>query len=551
MIIVSLVKVSLLLGSRLIINDLSWEIQDGHKIGLIGPNGVGKSSLLKLITGELYPEPGGSIVLAKGVTIGYLPQQIDFSPELTAFDIAFSGNYRIHELRAELNHIETRLRTEEVYNNPKELASTLDRQNKLGEEYHNLGGDNYENHVRETLIELGFLEDDILKPVYTLSCGQKKLVGLARLLLQRPSLLLLDEPDKHLDLAGKEYLEKFIGGYQGAVVIVSHDRYLLDGVVTHIAEISDGKITQFRGDYSSYIVDKEEKLTRQYEIYNIQQREIARLEAAIKRYALWAKLYSNEKFANRARAIQGRLDRIDRIERTKIDVRKVDINNIGWRGSTKVLELVQVEKYIGSNRILNNINLIIRHGERVGLIGANGTGKTVLFKIISGLDIPDSGEIVLGPSVKLGYYSQQGESLAGDQTLLDAVRYKGELSESDAIALLIHYLFSYKQVYQKVKELSGGELSRLQLALLMLSEPNFLLLDEPTNNLDIPSAEVLENVLSDFIGTVLVISHDRYFLDRTVEQVIELQDGNFEVYPGCYSDYALRKALKIPHITKN
>ena len=374
-----------------------------------------------------------------------------------------------------------------------------------------------------------------------LSGGQKKLIGLARLLLLRPDVLLLDEPDNHLDLPGKAYLERLILDYPGAVVLVSHDRYILDAVVTHITEIEDGRLTPFTGNYTDYILDKQERLARAEELYQIQQRAITRMEMALKRYKQWVLV--SDKFASRVRSMQTRLARVNRMDRPTLERRKMGLELNGWRGSNQVLELVEVEKSY-SRPVLEAVSLLIRHGERVGLIGANGAGKSVLLRLVLGMEQPDAGEIKLGPSVKVGYYAQEHETLNFDKTLIDTVRLAGNMSESNAVALLIRYLFSYQQTTQKVGELSGGERSRLQLALLVLSGANFLLLDEPTNNLDIASAEVLEAALDDFVGTVLVISHDRYFLDRTVDRILTITDGRLRGFPGGYSDTLARQEGK-------
>ncbi|HEX5941479.1 MAG TPA: ABC-F family ATP-binding cassette domain-containing protein [Anaerolineales bacterium] len=560
MISITVSNATLILGSHAIFRDLSWEVQHDQKIGLIGPNGAGKSSLFKLIIGEHSPEKGGAVIKAKGVTVGYLPQHPEFEPEKTAIALALDGNPRIAEIEQELQRVEEKLGTPEVYNNAKALERALDAQHRLLEEYESLGGLNYASRVRELLRGLGLPEADFEKPIRALSGGQKKLIGLARLILARPSVLLLDEPDNHLDMPGKAYLEKLINDYPGAVVIISHDRYILDAVATHIAEIEDGKITTFIGNYTEFIVDKEERLARQEELYQVQQREITRLEMAVKRYRQWVIL--NDKFASRIRNMEARIERMDKIERPVLERRKMDLTLNGWRGSNQVLELVDVCKSFprtpkspdfgerprsletsGSKPILNDVNFLIRHGERVGLIGANGAGKSVLLRLILGKEQPTNGEIKIGPSVKVGYYAQEHDTLDFNQTLIDAVRLAGNMSESNAVSFLIRYLFSYQQATQRIGSLSGGERSRLQLALLVLSGANFLLLDEPTNNLDIASAEVLENALNDFNGTVLVISHDRYFLDRTVNRIFALESGSITEYIGGYSDYAARAGV--------
>ena len=543
MISINVANATLVLGSHVIFRDLSWDIQHDHKIGLIGPNGAGKSSLFKLIIGEHSPEKGGAVIKAKGVSLGYLPQHPEFEPNRTAIALAQEGNPRVAEIENELQRIESKLSEPEVYNNAKSLERVLDAQHKLLEEYESYGGLNYTSRVRELLRGLGLPESDFEKPIHALSGGQKKLIGLVRLMLARPSVLLLDEPDNHLDMPGKAYLEKLINEYPGAVVIISHDRYILDAIATHIAEIEDGKITTFTGNYTEYIVDKEERLARQEELYQIQQREIGRLEMALKRYKTW--VIFNDKFASRVHAMEARIARIEKIERPILERRKMDFELNGWRGSNQVLELENVTKSFSHRNVLDNLNLLIRHGERVGLIGANGAGKSVLLRLILGKEKPTLGEIKIGPSVKVGYYAQEHETLDFNQTVIDAVRLSGNMSESNAVSFLIRYLFTYQQATQRIGSLSGGERSRLQLALLVLSGANFLLLDEPTNNLDIASAEVLENALNDFNGTVLVISHDRYFLDRTVDRLFALENGQITEYIGGYSDYAANAGVNL------
>jgi len=543
MIVISLSNASLVLGAHHIFDNLFWEIQHDQKIGLIGPNGAGKSSLLKLIVGEYTPEKGGSVIKAKGVSIGYLAQQVDLEPDQQVWQAALDGNPRHWQVKADLENVEASFGDAQVYDDPKALSRALDAQQALLDEYDALGGDAYPDRVKELLLGLGLATEDFYKPVEVLSGGQKKLLGLARLLLLQPSVLLLDEPDNHLDLQAKVFLEQLIQSYPGAVVIVSHDRYLLDAVVTHITELEDGRLITFAGDYSSFIVDKEMRLARQQELFRIQQREIARLEAMQKRYAIWGQVYDNEKFAQRAKTIEKRIQRIDRIDRPVLERRRMALELNGWRGSNKVLELMAVKKAFGEVQPLIGVDLLIRHGERVGLIGPNGTGKSALFRLLLGMEAPDAGEIILGPSVKPGYYAQDHETLDFNQTLIETVRRASPMSESNAVAFLLRYLFTYQQVTQKVGDLSGGERSRLQLALLVLSGANFLLLDEPTNNLDIASAEVLEDALAEFVGSVFVISHDRYFLDRTVQRLLELKDGYLTEYLGGYSDYLAQRKV--------
>ncbi len=542
MIQIQLSNVTLVLGAKRIFDSLNWEIQAGQKVGLIGVNGAGKSSLFRLILGEYSSELGGAVTRGRHVTVGCLSQDPELDPAQTALDAALLGNPRIAELETQLQQVESSLGDPSVYQDERKLQNALERQHKLNEEYHRLGGESYAGRVREVLRGLGLEVTDFNRPVATLSGGQKKLVGLARLLLVRPDVLLLDEPDNHLDLPGKAFLEKLIRDYEGTVVLISHDRYLLDAVVTHIAELENNKLQIYQGDYSSYAAEKEIRLARQEELFKAQSQEITRLESAIKRFAIWGKVYDNEKFAAKAKSMQKRLDKMDRIEKPLSNRRRMELDLGGWRGSNKVLELKHVQKRFGDRCIFTDLHETIRHGERVGLIGPNGAGKSVLMRMVLGMEKTDAGEIKIGPSVRIGWYSQEHESLDPDKTLIEQVRYAGGMSETRATAFLLRYLFTYKQASQRIRELSGGERSRLQLALVVLSGANLLLLDEPTNNLDISSAETLEAALEEFEGTVLVISHDRYFLDRTVQRLLAIEGNDLVSYTGGYSEYLSRRS---------
>ncbi len=422
MIQIQLSNITLVLGARRIFENLSWEIQTGQKIGLIGANGAGKSSLFKLIEGEHSPEMGGTITRARLITTGYLSQQPELDSSLTAFESALAGNPRVAEVHVELERVENSLSDPEVYGNEKKLERALDQQHKLIDEYYSLGGDSYPARVRELLLGLGLAESELTKSLSVLSGGQKKLIGLARLLLIRPDILLLDEPDNHLDLPGKMYLEKLIREYEGTVVIISHDRYLLDAAITHIAELEDGKLNVFEGDYTSYMADKEMRLARQEEMFRAQQQTIKRLEAAIKRLAIWGKVYDNEDLARKSKSMQKRLDKMDKVEKPVTDRKRMELRLNGWRGSNKVLEFVDVAKSFGAKKVFSGVNETIWHGERVGLIGPNGAGKSVMLRMILGREAPDVGEIKIGPSVSVGYYAQEHETLDFNQTVLDSIR---------------------------------------------------------------------------------------------------------------------------------
>jgi len=550
MIAVNLDGVSVNYATEPVFENLSWEIHGNRCVGLVGPNGCGKSSLLRLIAGELLSDTGFT-VRRKGLTIGYLQQEPRFEPGRTVWAEALAASTELARVETELGQVETRLADPAVYGDEKTLARTLDRQAQLLEEYTQLGGPGYEGHVRSTLHSLGFAEADLDLPVEALSGGQKKLVGLAKLLVTQPDLLLLDEPDNHLDLDGKAFLERFINGYQGAVIIVSHDRYLLDLVADEIVELEDGRLTHYPGTYSEYAVEKELRLLRQQQLYQAQQKDITRLEQAAKRLMTWGSVYDNVKFIRRGQSIMKRLEKMERVERPTLERRRMGLELNGWRGSDKVLEIVDLDKAFPATSngageeetiILAGLDLLVWQSERVGVIGPNGSGKSLLFRLILGQERPNGGQIKIGPSVKIGYYAQEHETLDYGFSLIDTVRQVAPVSETGAVRFLGRFLFSYEQARGLVADLSGGERSRLQMALLMLSGANFLLLDEPTNNLDIPSAEVLENALAEFEGTVCVISHDRYFLDRVVDRVVELDEGTLTEYLGGYSDYQAAKS---------
>jgi ATP-binding cassette subfamily F protein 3 len=546
MIAIQIDRISFIHATIPIFENLSWEVHDNRCVGLVGMNGSGKSTLLRLIAGELLCQ-SGSIVRRRGLTIGYLAQDPRLTPGRTLWEEVFSASARLQEIEQDLAMVETQLADPQVYGDEKGLARTLDKQAHLLDAYEKAGGLGYEGRVRSTLRGLGFTEDDFNLPIEALSGGQKKLAGLARLLIVQPDFLLLDEPDNHLDLQGKAMLERMISGYPGAVILVSHDRFLLDLVADEIVELEDGRLAFFKGGYSEYAFEKELKLMRQQLLFHVQQQEIRRLEQAAKRLMLWGRIYDNKKFISRGQNIQKRIDRIDRIDRPVLERRRMDLQLSGWTGSQKVLEITELDKVYpttagGENVVLAGLSMQIMHGERVGLVGANGTGKSVLFRLILGEEEPSGGSIVVGPSIKVGYYAQQHDTLDFNQTLIETVRYAAErMKEEEAVAFLGKFLFSYEQARGKVANLSGGERSRLQMAAMMLSGANFLLLDEPTNHLDIASAEVLEHALEDFEGTVCVISHDRYFLDRVVNRIFELEQGAVTEYAGNYSDYQARK----------
>jgi ATP-binding cassette subfamily F protein 3 len=549
MIAIHLHALSVTYIAKPIFTDLSWEIHDDRCVGLVGPNGAGKSTLLRVIAGDLVAD-GGSVMRSSGLTVGYLRQEPGLTSGRTVWQEALTASTELAELEQQLEACERRLADPAVYGNENTLAKVLEEQTRLLHQFEALGGLNYHGRVRSALARVGFATDLELNLLTdTLSGGQRKLLGLAKLLVVQPKLLLLDEPDNHLDMAGKALLESVIRDYKGGVVIVSHDRYLLDMVADEIADLEDGRITVYPGNYSEFAFEKQTRLLRQQQMFQAQQKEITRLEQAAKRLLIWGRTYDNEKLIKRGKSIEKRIERIDRIDKPVLERKRMGLELSGWRGSNKVLEIKNLDKIFPTesgdeNIVLAGVEMLLWHGERAGLVGPNGAGKSVLFRLLLGQDEPSGGEIAIGPSVRVGYYAQQHETLDYDRTLIETIRHAAPMTESSAVSFLGKFLFTYEQARSAVRTLSGGERSRLQMALLMLSNANFLLLDEPTNNLDIASVEVLEDVLSDFEGTVLVISHDRYFLDRVVGRIAELEDGRLTDYIGGYSDYQDAKREK-------
>jgi ATP-binding cassette subfamily F protein 3 len=551
MVILQLQHIGHSYGTQTVLEDISWELQTGERIGLVGPNGAGKSTLLQILVGQIQPDRGTLVKTGSLGRVGYLAQEPVLDPSHTVWQEVLGAATELNRIESELRRLEARLADPEVYGDENELERTLAAHARAQADFERLDGYRYESRAREILHALGFAENDFELSTTALSGGQSKLVGLAKLLIHEPQLLLLDEPDNHLDLDRKEYLSSLIQAFPGTVIVISHDRYLLDETVSQIAEIEDHRLTLYQGNYSAYAVEKELRQLRQQQMYEAQQKEIARIEAAIARFELWASQVVNERHARQARSRRKMLDRMDKVEKPILERRRMGLALNGWRGSNKVLEINGLYKAFPAPNgeeeeqiILAGLDLLLWHGERVGLLGPNGAGKSVLVGCILGEHESSAGEIKIGPSVRIGYYAQQHETLDPEKTLIEEIRQLRPMYEQDAVRFLGRFLFPYRMTRNKVNTLSGGERSRLQLAKLMLSGVNFLLFDEPTNNLDLPSCEVLEKVLAEFEGTVLVVSHDRYFLDRVVDRIVELDEGTLTEYPGDYSYYREEKARR-------
>jgi ATP-binding cassette, subfamily F, member 3 len=535
MLLATFSKVSKDYGGNPVFDEVDLEILEGERIGLVGENGSGKSTLLKLLAGLDTPTEG-VISRRRNLTIGYLAQEVD---PLQYAKTIFAA---VSETSTELGMLAETLRELEAQMADAERASDLDQvlkaYGRAQERFEALGGYTLRHEVETVLNGLGFTPEQYELEVGVLSGGEKKLVNLARILLQMPDLLLLDEPDNHLDLDAKAWLEQYIQDYPGTVLIISHDRRLLDHTVKKIFELEDGKISAYFGDYSSYFVERQQRLLKQYELYNLQQDEIRRLEASMHQLKEWAKM--NPKFAGRAESMVKRVERAKQIAvaRPVMTRERIKINLDADRSGKKVLEVKGLSKAIDGRVLFRPFDLTILYGERVGIVGANGSGKTTLLKTMMEMLPSDSGSVKFGAGVITGYYAQEQDTLPFDSTPLDFVRRLKAMNESQAVSFLRSLLFSYRDIYTPIRHLSGGEKSRLQLARLMLIDANFLLLDEPTNNLDIASIEVLEAALEDFESTILTVSHDRYFLDKIVSRIVAISDdGSVGVYPGNFSYY--------------
>lgn len=535
-ILLNLDGIGIALAGRQIFENLSLEIQNRQRVGLVGPNGAGKSTLMKIMSNE-WAVDSGNIFRSPGLSLGRLEQEPALPPDRTVMQETMTAVPQIAAIESQLEVLEQQMGQPEVYSAPAALSKVMRSHENLLERYEHLDGSRYASKVRETLTALGLPSTQWDTMTSHLSGGQKKLILLAKLLVQEPQLLLLDEPDNHLDLPAKRNLEKIINAYDGSVVIISHDRYLLDGIATHIADLENGKLTLYHGNYSAYANEREIARLRQQQLYSAQQKEITRIEAAIKRFELWASIVVSQRHIRQARSRQRMLEKMDKVEKVT-EAKRMKLDLAGWRGSKKVIELVDVTKqFENGTTIFTDLNLTLWHGERVGLVGPNGAGKSVLLKQLLDPEGISSGEIKIGPSIKIGYYSQEHETLNHERDLISEIRQTAPVSRETAVAFLLRFLFTYDQMQQPIARLSGGERSRLQLAKLVLEKPNLLLLDEPTNNLDIPAIEVLEGTLDEFVGTLLVISHDRYFLDKVVDKVVELQDGSLTSFRGGYTDY--------------
>ncbi len=524
-------------GTDVILEQISFHINEREKAAIVGINGAGKSTLFKIIVGEL-PADTGEVTWAKGTRIGYLSQHQDLTSENTIYDEVLS-------VKSDLIHMEEKIRELELAMKEasgEELSHMLTTYTNLNHSFELQNGYAYKSEVIGVLKGLGFTQEEFEKKVTTLSGGQKTRVALGKLLLSTPDIILLDEPTNHLDMTSIAWLETFLQNYNGAVVIIAHDRYFLDRIVTKIIELDNTHAQTFQGNYSDYAVKKEALRQEQIHHYLSQQKEIKHQEEVI------AKLrsFNREKSIKRAESREKMLDKMERVEKPVELKADMNIHLIPRTVSgNDVLTVKGLSKAFGNNLLFENIDFEIRRGERVAIIGNNGTGKTTILKLLNGLIAADSGEIKLGAKVHIGYYDQEHQVLHMEKNLFEEIQDTyPNLDNTTVRNVLAAFLFTGDNVFKQVKELSGGERGRVSLAKLMLSEANFLILDEPTNHLDITSKEILEHALLNYTGTILYVSHDRYFINRTATRILDLRCKMLLNYIGNY-DYYLEKKPEV------
>lgn len=533
MIILDVNKVSKSFGFGNILNEVSFSINEGEKLGLVGNNGTGKSTLLKLIA-HIEKQDNGTISIKKDAKVEYLEQgDIADSKSGLCRDILYSAFENLNEMELALKNYESKMSS---VLDPNELNSIIEKYSNLLEKFTRLGG--YEKDLQLDIVLNGLnIDRNLLNREFSsLSGGERTLINLAKILLSKPDLLLLDEPTNHLDITRIEWLEKFIREYKGSVIIVSHDRFFLDKTIQKVIELESGKTKIYFGNYTDFIIQKENEEVKEFQIYKVQQRKFDEMEKAIKRLKEWGKMADNPTFFRRAKAIQSNLDRLreNAIEKPKEKTEyPINFKSYG-RGSNEVVKIKNLSLYAGNKKLLENSNCLILNGEKVAIIGDNGTGKSTLInEIISN----SNSSIVVGSNQKIAYLSQIIEFVDKKQSLLEYFIYETGLEEVISRSVLYNFQFFKKDVSKRVGALSGGEKLRLKLAIMLQKEINLLILDEPTNHIDIETREVLEDTLSKFKGTLIFISHDRYFINKIANKIIEFHNHKLYSFQGDYDDY--------------
>lgn len=521
-------------GTDTILSDCSFHIEEREKTAIVGPNGAGKSTLLKIIMGRL-PADDGTVTISKDKTLGYLAQHQNLSSDGTIYDELLSVKKDIIALEEKIRETEQQMKNA----TGEQLDTLLDQYTKMNHQFELENGYAYQSEIVGVLKGLGFTEDDFSLPVNTLSGGQKTRVALGKLLLSKPDIILLDEPTNHLDMESIRWLENYLLGYNGSVIIVAHDRYFLDRIVTKIIEIENTHVTVFSGNYTAYADKKKILRNMQLKEYLNQQREIKQQQEVITKL----KQFNREKSIKRAESREKMLDKLEVVDKPAEINDKMNIElNPSVISGNDVLSVSHLSKAFDDNTLFTDISFDIKRGERVALIGNNGTGKTTILKIINDILPADSGEIKLGSKVTIGYYDQEHHVLDPDKTLFDELQDAyPDLNNTQIRNTLAAFLFTNDDVFKYIRDLSGGERGRVSLAKLMLSNANFLILDEPTNHLDMVSKEILENALNSYTGTVLYVSHDRYFINTTATRIIELVGQTTVNYIGNYDYYIEKK----------
>ena len=535
MIILSAQHIAKSFGVNAVLRDVSLTVQQGDRIGLVGVNGCGKSTLMRILAG-LDAQDGGEISLVRGLRVGYLAQQNMVTSGETVwnelqkvYEQVFAMEKKLRELEDEMAHAHT---------DAQRFAQLSADYDRLTQRFEEAGGYSWKSMVSGVLNGLGFKPAQYDQCVDSLSGGEQTRLCLARLLLQKPDLLLLDEPTNHLDMETLQWLENYLAAYKGSVLVISHDRYFLDHVCTGIVEILMGSSEQYNGNYTRYIAQRQERFESRMRAYEIQQKEIERQQAIIARY----RMFNREKSIRAAESREKALDRMEKLEKP-VDERAIRFSfEARRRTGEDVLQLTEMSKSFGEKHLFHDLTLRVRAGDRVALIGPNGVGKSTLIKIIVGEELPDTGFIRYGSNVDIGYYDQHQSTLHADKTVLDEIwdRFP-QMEQSNVRGALGMFLFTGDDVFKPIHTLSGGEKGRVALTALMLRKDNLLLLDEPTNHLDMDSREVLEDALTDFGGTIITVSHDRYFINRIANRIIEMQPDGVTEYIGNYDDYIERK----------
>ena len=520
-------------GGDEILKNVSFHIEEHEKAAIVGINGAGKSTLLKIIVGEL-PADSGEVVISKGKTLGYLAQNQDLLSHRTIYDEMVEAKRPVIEMEQTLRQLEEDMKTA----SGEDLENKMASYSRLSHQFELINGYAWKSEIVGVLKGLGFSEDDFQKQISTLSGGQKTRVSLGKLLLLNPDIILLDEPTNHLDMSSIAWLETYLLNYKGSVIIVAHDRYFLDRIVSKVIELDGGKSTVYPGNYSSYSEKRAQMRAIQMKAYLNQQQEIRHQEEVIEKL----RSFNREKSIKRAESREKMLNKIEVLEKPREINDAMDIRlEPNVLSGNDVLTVHDLGKSFGPLHLFSHVDFEIKRGERVAIIGDNGTGKTTILKIINGLVEPDSGELVLGSKVHIGYYDQDHQILHNEKTLFEEISdaYPG-MTNTQIRNTLAAFLFTGDDAFKRIGDLSGGERGRVSLAKLMLSEANFLILDEPTNHLDITSKEILENALCSYTGTVLYVSHDRYFINKTATRILDLKNGKLINYIGNY-DYYLEK----------